>query len=448
MIVQPMVQQYLAPLVRALVVWTRRTRARVRVRSVDAEDTGARSCSVRKRVAIAAGSVAVLAIGGCCTAWAAGLFNTEDATPVEVTVTNTDEDNDDEDVIVDGVATVQLIPTADGFDENSSPFIAHIVGETATGEKVDYYHAVWGDGSTSEVELEQGEYEITWISAINSDGSIYSTNDIITTLTINADDIEAANAAVGVGVETTDDNKDTGNEDASESITVAAAIGVDQEFELIDADDVTEEDIEAIMTAIEDAIANGDETLTNTNGTTIVEIVEENTATADDTTAESTSDVTTEEISGSSSSENSSNSSSTNSSKSSDSNSTSSSSSSNNSSTSSSSGSSSSSSSSSSSNNSSKSSTSSSSSKGSASNSSSSNNSTNSSSNSSNSSNSSSSTHTHSWTAVSTCWECKGCGEQFSEKTEVFNHIKSTSCGSYCVKYNYTCSCGASKVDW
>lgn len=408
--------------------------------TVDTETDVTRSRSVRKRVAVAAGSVAVLTIGGCL-AWAAGLFNTEDTESVQVTVIN--DNTEDEDVIADGVATVSLVPIADGFDENSSPFIAHITGETALGEAVDYYHAVWGDGSTSTIELEQGEYEITWISAVNSDGSIYATSDIVTTLSISADDVEAVNETAVTEAGTTEDNEST---DGSTSVAIEA----EQDFVLVDADDVTDEDIEEILAAIEDAIVNGDDTLMGTNGSTIVEMIEETIAISDDT-PDDTNDVASEETSSSSS--DTSTSSSDNSSSSNNSSSNSSTSNNSTNSSSSSKGTSSSSSSSSSSNSSSSSSNSSSPSNGSTSNSSSNNSSSSSSSSSSNASSSSSSTHNHSWTITSAYYECKGCGAQFISGDELDAHLEEgtinrTTCTSYSTKHNYACSCGATKQDW
>ena len=76
---------------------------------------------------------------------------------------------------------------ADGWTEGSSPFLAHITGETSDGDAVDFWHAVWPDGTGSVVELPAGTYRISWTSAINADGSIYR---VPGELTVGAGDTE------------------------------------------------------------------------------------------------------------------------------------------------------------------------------------------------------------------------------------------------------------------
>lgn len=64
---------------------------------------------------------------------------------------------------------VALNVTADhGWDENSTPAIAHI-----EGNDVDFYHAVTpdaeGNKGTSTVELAEGDYTVSFVSPVNSD---------------------------------------------------------------------------------------------------------------------------------------------------------------------------------------------------------------------------------------------------------------------------------------
>lgn len=72
---------------------------------------------------------------------------------------------------------VTLSVTADhGWDENSTPAIAHI-----EGDDVDFYHAVTpdaeGNKGTSTVELAEGDYTVSFVSPVNSDGSAFDIYD-------------------------------------------------------------------------------------------------------------------------------------------------------------------------------------------------------------------------------------------------------------------------------
>ena len=63
--------------------------------------------------------------------------------------------------------------TADsGWDGESTPAIAHVVGEG-----VDFYHAInpdaEGNKGASTVELTEGDYTVSLISPLNRDGSAY-----------------------------------------------------------------------------------------------------------------------------------------------------------------------------------------------------------------------------------------------------------------------------------
>ena len=72
---------------------------------------------------------------------------------------------------------VTLNVTADnGWDENSTPAIAHI-----EGNDVDFYHAVApdadGNKGTSTVALAEGDYTVSFVSPVNSDGSAFDIYD-------------------------------------------------------------------------------------------------------------------------------------------------------------------------------------------------------------------------------------------------------------------------------
>ncbi len=132
---------------------------------------------------------------------------------------------------------VKLSIDAPGWTKGSSPFVAHITGETSDGEQMDFYHAVWPDGRGGEVALEEGRYTVTWTSAVNADGSIYRTPEEPADLVIEAD----------------------GSTEAGGS------------FEQVPAEDVTQDDIDKILGDLADAVEKGDETLSGDAGKDVVD---------------------------------------------------------------------------------------------------------------------------------------------------------------------------------
>ena len=67
---------------------------------------------------------------------------------------------------------VALEITAEGFDaETSTPFIAMFEGKNAAGDEVKLAHALAGE--KDELELDAGEYELSFVPAVNADGSTY-----------------------------------------------------------------------------------------------------------------------------------------------------------------------------------------------------------------------------------------------------------------------------------
>lgn len=189
-------------------------------------------------IAITMGAIlAVGAIGGCI-AYSAGAF----APQTESVITKVDTSVDEETV------DVTLNVTADhGWDENSTPAIAHI-----EGNDVDFYHAVTpdaeGNKGTSTVELAEGDYTVSFVSPVNSDGSAF--------------DIYDTGAPVDITV------------DADAKTAPAVNCPMAQ----IPADKVTDDMLADIVDKTKDAIKKGDETLKGDVGTGILDKLDGNVA--------------------------------------------------------------------------------------------------------------------------------------------------------------------------
>lgn len=158
--------------------------------------------------------------------------------------TQQDKATTDEQKTVD----VTLNVTADhGWDENSTPAIAHI-----EGDDVDFYHAVTpdadGNKGTSTVELAEGDYTVSFVSPVNSDGSAF--------------DIYDTGAPVDITV------------DADAKTAPAVNCPMAQ----IPADKVTDDMLADIVNKTKDAIEKGDETLKGDAGTGILDKLDGNVA--------------------------------------------------------------------------------------------------------------------------------------------------------------------------
>ena len=143
---------------------------------------------------------------------------------------------------------VTLNVTADnGWDENSTPAIAHI-----EGNDVDFYHAVTpdaeGNKGTSTVELAEGDYTVSFVSPVNSDGSAF--------------DIYDTGAPVDITV------------DADAKTAPAVNCPMAQ----IPADKVTDDMLADIVNKTKDAIEKGDETLKGNAGANILDKLDGNVA--------------------------------------------------------------------------------------------------------------------------------------------------------------------------
>lgn len=143
---------------------------------------------------------------------------------------------------------VALSVTADhGWDENSTPAIAHV-----EGNDVDFYHAVTpdadGNKGTSTVELAEGDYTVSFVSPVNSDGSAF--------------DIYDTGAPVDITV------------DADAKTAPAVNCPMAQ----IPADKVTDDMLADIVNKTKDAIKKGDESLKGDAGTGILDKLDGNVA--------------------------------------------------------------------------------------------------------------------------------------------------------------------------
>lgn len=114
--------------------------------------------------------------------------------------------------------------SAEGWTDDSSAMVAHLAGTASDGTVVDTYHAFTASGDRA-LDIADGDYELSWVPAINADGSIFR-----------------APEAQQVKVE-------DGRAEASSS------------FEQVPADQVTADDIGAILDGLTEAVAKGDATL-------------------------------------------------------------------------------------------------------------------------------------------------------------------------------------------
>lgn len=141
-------------------------------------------------------------------------------------------------------ANLTLRVDLEGWDEGSStPVVARIVSDDG---RTDFYHA-FAANDDERMDVAAGGYTVSYISPVNADGSIYRIG--------GASDAEKAQAS-------------------AEGSDVSAT------FERIPADEVTQEQLEQILDALEDAVANGDETLSGDAGEELVDKAAGNAANA------------------------------------------------------------------------------------------------------------------------------------------------------------------------
>lgn len=207
----------------------------------DGEEVGKKSTIVlfghefdKRKVVMAGlgGLLAIALIGG--GVWYAASQTPEQKEPAPIEQTEKQEQQ-----------VIQLGAKADGWVKGeSSPVIAHIVNKE---EKVDYYHAYDANEPHALDVPAEGEYEVSFISPVDKDGSIY---EVPKTAKVKS---EAEDK----------DGKDTGDE-------------LPFEFKPIAADKTDADALNAIVKSVGDAVKKGDETLTGANGTKVIELVKEN----------------------------------------------------------------------------------------------------------------------------------------------------------------------------
>ena len=188
-----------------------------------------------KRKAVMAGLGGLLAIaligGGV---WYAASQKPEPKEPTPIEQTEKQEQQ-----------VIQLGAKADGWVKGeSSPVIAHIVNKE---EKVDYYHAYDANEPHALDVPAEGEYEVSFISPVDKDGSTY---EVPKTAKVKSEAEEK-------------DGKDAGDE-------------LPFEFKPIAPDKADADALNAIVKSVGDAVKKGDGTLTGANGTKVIELVKEN----------------------------------------------------------------------------------------------------------------------------------------------------------------------------
>ena len=176
--------------------------------------------AVALAAAVAACLAAALLLGGCSSA------PQESAEPEQPAIETVD---------------VALNVTADaGWDGNSTPAIAHILGDG-----VNVYHAITaseeGNAGTSTIALAAGSYKVSLISPVNADGSAYQVGEM--------QEFEVAT-------------------DAEEAPSVECPLTQ------IPADQVTDELLQGIVDEVKEAIESGDETLKGDAGQDVLDKLE------------------------------------------------------------------------------------------------------------------------------------------------------------------------------
>ena len=166
---------------------------------------------------------------------------------------------------------IEIGVTAEGWDaEGSSPVIAHVTDAAGT---VDFYHAY--DANVGEqVEVgAAGTYEVSFVSPVNADGSIYEVGDAVKVEAKAEASGEEADATTGAA-ETTAAATD-GVTTGAATTTVATGTTT-ATFERVDAKDVTADDLNEVAEQVAEAVKKGDSTLSGDAGAAVVQKVADN----------------------------------------------------------------------------------------------------------------------------------------------------------------------------
>lgn len=199
---------------------------------------------LKRKVAIGAAVVLVVAGLGLGGAWATGAF----APKSEITKIEVDSDGGKKQVsekiepTIDWTVKIE----AEGVTADSSPLITRYVCTDGADEGVEFYHATSASDAIEGkdgVQLTEGAWEITAIPIINQDGSITTPSG-------------------GGEQAVSGESKDSGNTEFS--------------GETKPAENVTQDDIDKVLDKVNEAVSKGDGTLTGDAGKDVVNKVTDN----------------------------------------------------------------------------------------------------------------------------------------------------------------------------
>lgn len=199
---------------------------------------------LKRKVAIGAAVVLVVAGLGLGGAWATGAFTPKpEASKVEAgTGSNKKQVSDKAEASVDWTVKIE----AEGVTADSSPLITRYVCTDGADEGAEFYHATPASDAIEGkdcVRLTEGTWEITAIPIINPDGSITTPS--------------------GGGEQTVPgDHKGSGSTEFT--------------GETKPAGDVTQDDIDKVLDKVNEAVSKGDGTLTGDAGKDVVNKVTDN----------------------------------------------------------------------------------------------------------------------------------------------------------------------------
>lgn len=211
---------------------------------LDLVPDGGGTMPLKRKVAIGAAVVLVVAGLGLGGAWATGAFTPKPETAkVEAgTGSNKKQVSDKAEPTVDWTVKIE----AEGVTADSSPLITRYVCTDGADEGAEFYHATPAsdaiEGKDS-VRLTEGTWEITAIPIINPDGSITTPSG-------------------GGEQAVSGDHKNTGSTEFT--------------GETKPAGDVTQDDIDKVLDKVNEAVSKGDGTLTGDAGKDVVNKVTDN----------------------------------------------------------------------------------------------------------------------------------------------------------------------------
>lgn len=264
-----------------------------------------------------------IAIAGCAAVVVLGLGTVFYINATSATAPSAQEQKAEKSV------SVSIKPKgAEDMTKDSTPLIVHLKGADKENREVDTYHAITAQeikDNKAQVEVAPGKYEISWITPINKDGSLYEVPAKKTVVLTGEDkaswlaksdsqDVETTKAATDAATakdnqqETTKAATDAATTPASTdaATTQAASTGtkdttsfegneVSPELKKVDADKVSDKQQEEALKAIEEATKKGDETLSGDAGKKVLETAKENTK-QEEATKDTQDKATTQEI--------------------------------------------------------------------------------------------------------------------------------------------------------